>query len=83
MYISAIRQSNPWFISRFNTHSSVSGKPACHTVSIFTGIKKMRFSHIHSSMHASFLNWNLFVLQIPSTFRTPHTKFEQDCLMQL
>ena len=41
----------------------------------------MRFSHIRSSVLPSRIGI-IFILQIPSTFSTSHTEFEQDCLMQ-
>jgi len=52
-------------------------KPACHTVSIFTGRTKIQFSRIHSS---ALPYWTGIIFLY---CKCPHTKFKQDYLMHL
>ena len=52
-------------------------KPACHTVSILTGRKKMQFSHICSSV-IPYPIGTKFATQVPASYGSLHTKFEEN-----
>ena len=56
-----------------------SKKPARHTVSILTGRKKTRFSHVCSSVILHLIGTS-FAAEVPARWATPHTKFEENRL---
>ena len=52
-------------------------KPACHTVSILTGRKKMQFSHLCSSVIPNPIE-TTFATNVPASYGSIHTKFEEN-----
>ena len=65
----------PWNSVNLIDQDTQPKKPARHTVSIFTGRKKTRFSHLCSSMIPYPIGTSL-TTEEPARQATPHTKFE-------